>query len=95
MNPVVSFICRLAQLGHTPLHLVSNKGHLDVARQLLDKGAKLDILNNVSFPSACHTALKCSSRRVCLIDGCLQWHAVMIQELYLQTHSLFPSHLIV
>ena len=44
--PVLS-VAILLQSGETALHAAVTKGHLDLARVLLDKGAAIDAVNNV------------------------------------------------
>ena len=41
------------EYGETALHTASSKGHIDVARYLLEKGATVNILNKVRQLDAC------------------------------------------
>ncbi len=53
-------VCPLGQIGRTPLHLVAEKGHADVARLLLDRGAQLEAVEKVwvrSLPTTCLAGL--------------------------------------
>ena len=42
MDPAFNWVNRAMEDGRTPLFIASEKGHVDAARLLLDKGAEVD-----------------------------------------------------
>ena len=38
-----------SQFGDTPLHFAANSGEEDVVKVLVEKGANIDAVNNVSY----------------------------------------------
>ncbi len=47
------------QDGRTPLHLAAEKGHPEIIKLLIDKGAKVDIKDNVGPSSATRQYTPC------------------------------------
>ena len=43
------FVIDFSQDNKTPLHYVAESGHSDVVQALLDRGAKVDVVDNVSL----------------------------------------------
>ena len=41
--------CLYTQSGHTPLSLACENGHSDVAQLLINKGANMDVTDEVSY----------------------------------------------
>ena len=63
-----SHTVRAAQLGYTPLLIASAKGHVEVARVLIEEGAPLDAKDMVRArpvrPALSHAHTYCARRRM-------------------------------
>jgi len=46
--PLYCVICYFLQIGHTPIHLASSGGHVEVVEKLISSGANVNVVDEVS-----------------------------------------------